>query len=68
MEQACRNQSTNSAVVTINIMIVEEQGGGNDCGLFAIAMAYDLCSNIDPINKVYNQPQMRDHLYSCFSE
>nr|XP_047132634.1 uncharacterized protein LOC124811303 [Hydra vulgaris] len=46
----------------------QRQSGGLDCGLFAIAVATDLCYNYDPSIKCYKQELMRNHLLKCFSD
>ena len=53
--------------ITIRVINVGLQKGLNDCGLFAIAMAYDLCNGEDPSLKIYVQDEMRKHLHSCFT-
>ena len=65
--QVCSILRTAMPTVTINVVDVGRQEGVNDCGLFAIAMAYDLCTGVDPITKKYVQSKMRAHLHSCFS-
>ena len=39
---------------------------GSDCGLFAIANSFALCSGEGPTTVQYHQGQMRSHLFSCF--
>ena len=39
---------------------------GSDCGLFAIAIATDLCFGIQPGLTAYSQSKMRQHLVACF--
>ena len=41
------------------------QQGGQDCGLFAIAFMYALCTGKDPHLCSFDQLQMRCHLHSC---
>ena len=67
VKQVCSILRSNEPAITINVINVGIQAGSNDCGLFAIAMAYDLCAGIDPVTKAYNQGEMRSHLHSCFS-
>lgn len=50
----------------INLINVSRQFGGNDCGLFSIAMATDLVNRIDPFSVKYTQQLMRNHLKNCF--
>ena len=47
---------------------VGKQRGSVDCGLFAIAIAYELCRGNDPSNVVFQQEEMRRHLYNCFEQ
>ena len=44
---------------------VQRQVGSNDCGLFALAFATDLCNGLDPVNQRYEQGSMRQHYVSC---
>ena len=63
--QACSIVRTQMPSLTINVMNVGRQEGGSDCGLYAIAMAYDLCAGVDPVCKKYVQSKMRSHLHDC---
>lgn len=45
---------------------IQQQHGGSDCGLFAIANSLTLCRGEDPCQTTYNQVLMRAHLFSCF--
>lgn len=44
---------------------VQQQKGGSDCGLFAIANSLTLCRGEDPRSVQYHQGQMRTHFFSC---
>ena len=59
VQQICCILRSNEPAITINVINVGIQAGSNDCGLFAIAMAYDLCAGIDPVTKAYTQGEMR---------
>lgn len=59
--QACNILRTQYPSITINVVNVGLQEGGTDCGLYAMAMAYDLCIGVDPISKKYTQGEMRSH-------
>ena len=48
--------------ITLNLMNVQLQAGGSDCGLFAIAFATALANNVNPCNCCFKQDAMRDHL------
>ena len=50
----------------LRVVNVQQQQGGDDCGLFAIAFAVDLCMGNDPFTSSYTQKAMRDHLAKCF--
>lgn len=45
---------------------VQQQEGGSDCGLFAIANSLTLCRGEDPRMVQYHQRHMRAHLCSSF--
>ena len=66
--QACAILQSQASSVTINVINVLYQSGVSDCGLFAIAMAYDLCRGIDPFVMKYDQSRMREHLHVCFKQ
>ena len=44
---------------------VQRQEGFNDCGLFALAYMYTLCSVNNPSLCSYTQSKMRDHHNHC---
>ena len=46
---------------------VQIQNGELDCGVFAIAFAYDLAAGNDPTQVRYDQSKMREHLARCLS-
>ena len=52
--------------LSVHIPRVQQQSGGSDCGLFAIAFAVHILggNNIEDIE--FNQGKMRSHLNSCF--
>lgn len=70
-KQACcitKSQNTTESSLTINVIGVQTQIGGADCGLFSISMAFDLCCGIDPFTQRVDQDQMRTHLLQCFEK
>ena len=67
LTQVCSILQTPNPTITTNVVNVGCQEGGSDCGLFTIAMAYDLCAGVDPVTKEYVQSEMRSHLHSCFN-
>ena len=52
--------------ITLQYMNVHLQGGGSDCGLFALAFATSLCNSDDSTRHTYMQHAMRDHLVAAF--
>ena len=52
-----------------NIVMVpmQQQSGGTDCGVFAIAVMTSLVFNDDPSEITYQQASLRSHLVKCFS-
>jgi hypothetical protein len=57
---------TKSAQLTIQMMDVQKQGNGSDCGVLAIAIAYDLCAGHNPCQVQYNA--VRPHLMACLED
>lgn len=68
VKQACAILKAPESSVTINVVNVQRQREASDCGLFALAMATDLCQQVDPVNLYYHQDQMRAHLKECFEQ
>ena len=54
--------------ITLEVQSTQKQRGPNDCALFAIAYAVDLCCENDPTMLWYNQHKMREHLVECLQE
>ena len=52
--------------LTICVINVQQQKLGDSCGLFAIAMALDICDGRDPFLNSYSEVEMRFHLEKCF--
>ena len=46
---------------------MQQQSGGTDCGVFAIAVMTSLVFNDDPSEITYQQASLRSHLVKCFS-
>ena len=63
----CYRFAINVDVIDVQLPSVQRQTGGVDCGLFAIAFAYELASGNEHgiKNKIFNQQLMRDHLITC---
>ena len=54
--------------VSICYQDVQQQSGGSDCGLFAIAFSASLCAGEDPTKLHYQQDRMRQHLRNCLEK
>ena len=67
-EQCCTILKCLKDSFKLQIMNVQIQGAGDTCGLFAIAMAFDLCSGQDPCLVSYDESRMRAHLERCFNK
>ena len=69
VQQACtilKSQKLTS--ITVNVVNVQHQVGFDDCGLYAIVMAIDLCEGRDPFRCEYDQSSMRSKLKDCFED
>lgn len=49
----------------INTVEVQKQSGFNDCGLFAIAFAFELANGLNPALLCFDQSKMRNHFNDC---
>ena len=52
---------------TVKMSKMQRQEGGQDCGLFAIAVATAIAHETDPSQMSFHQAAMRSHLAECFS-
>ena len=52
----------------LKIAALQKQRGGDDCGLFAIAVATALSFGVDPSEVSFQQDAMRPHLVKCFED
>ena len=59
------SQSTD---LKITVMDVERQSNGSDCGVLAIAYAFDLCSGLNPCSARFNHSGIRLHLANCLEQ
>ena len=50
----------------IQVMDIQTQSGGDDCGLFAIAISFVLCCGKDPCETEFRQDDMWNYLVSFF--
>ena len=61
-KQIARFRKSEGAELRIISKVVQQQGNGYDCGIFAIAFATDIAYNRKPEQRTYNQSVMRKHL------
>ena len=54
--------------LTIRMVNVERQSNSSDCGVLAIAYAFDICSGVDPCKARYDSSRTRQHLATCLSD
>lgn len=66
IEQACTILRCDLPSFKIQVMNVKLQSSSDSCGLYAIAMARDLCAGRDPCFIAYIEPLMRSHLEQCY--
>ena len=53
-------------IISINALEVQQQKGGTDCGLFAIAfIEYIARTKKNPANVLFDQSKMRNHALKC---
>ena len=55
-----------SPYLTVQFMETQKQDNCFDCGRFAIANAFSLCSGENPFSTIFDQQRMRRHLLNCF--
>ena len=54
--------------IKFNIIPVQRQAGGTECGLFAIAFAVALGLGFNPTKLLFKQESMRGHLIDCLTK
>ena len=54
--------------IKFNIIPVQRQAGGTECGLFAIAFAVALGLGYNPTKLLFKQESMRGHLIDCLTK
>ena len=69
LAQCYQNLIDEFGCLEVDIPPVQTQAGSVDCGLFAIAFAYELAVGHQPVHEVrFDQTKMRSHLLSCFEK
>ena len=54
-----------SSELKITMMDIEKQSNGSDCGVLAIAYAFDICSGLNPCSVRFDHSKIRPHLTTC---
>ena len=57
--------SSSAAKLVVRMMNAEKQSNGSDCGVLAIAYAFDICSGFDPCQVRFDHRTIRQHLSAC---
>ena len=66
LEAQLRRCYASAADARRQVTVPQLQEGSSDCGLFAIATAFNIASNVDVNSVRLDQPKMRRHLVECF--
>ena len=59
---------SSASQLVVKMMDVGRQSNGSDCGVLAIAFAYDVCSGSDPCKVKFNHRAIRQHLANCLEK
>ena len=59
---------TSGPQLEIRMMDVRRQPNSSDCGILAIAFAYDICSGADPCKVKFDHKSTRQHLVTCLEK
>ena len=59
---------SSASQLVVKMMDVGRQSNGSDCGVLAIAFAYDICSGSDPCKVKFNHETIRQHLANCLEK
>ena len=57
----------NDAELKLTIASIQQQRGGEDCGLFAAAVYLTIATGGDPTQVCWKQSRMRSHLSDCLN-
>ena len=64
----CYQTLVTGRTLVVELPPAQIQQGGVDCGLFAIANAYELAAGNDPSDVSFDQGKMRKHLVQCLEK
>ena len=52
--------------IKIDVVLVQQQQNGFDCGIYVIAFMVSLVSKKDLTSISFDEERLRDHLYDCY--
>ena len=55
-------------LVKLGLVNIQKQTNNCDCGLFAIAVAFELAAGNDPLSQKFITNEMRHHVINCFEK
>ena len=70
VRQACTIMKTQRTLESLVLRVVDielQDSDSGNCGLYALAVACDLCAGVDPFVVKYMEGKMRQHLWNCFN-
>lgn len=67
-EQIASICNCSSEQINIDMVDVQQQSDGKDCGLFALAYMTAFCYSQDPSEKYFVHHQLRSHLVECLEK
>ena len=56
---------TDHKKITVNLVDVQIQDNGSDCGIYSLAFATSLCCGDDPSKIHFVSHKLRKHLFNC---
>ena len=56
------------SAIEIQVMDVSPQTNMSDCGVLALALAYEICSQKNPCSVIFDHRQSRQHLVRCLQD
>ena len=59
---------SSASQLVVRMVDVERQSNGSDCGVLAIAFAYDICHGDDPCTVRFDHKSIRQHLANCLEK
>ena len=65
MRQLNSKHLTPSGYINVEVVPVQKQIKGSDCGVYASAFAFEWALGSTSMDRKYNDPSMRQHLCEC---